>query len=140
MIVVGQKERIGAWVAEQIGNTSPWHGYEAIGIERDGELVGGVVIDNYLPGGRCSVHCAGRGQNWLTREFLRVVFVYVFRQLDCNVVLNIVSCPNHASMRFTRHLGFRCVHIIERGGRGGADAALFELKKADCRWIGDEHE
>lgn len=135
MIVCGQKERVGAWVGARIGNAQPWHNYEAIGIERAGEIVGGVVIDNYILGARCSIHCAGDGRRWLTREFLGVVFDYVFRQLGCNAVMNIVDGSNIDSIRFTGHIGFSEVHRIKGGGKGGSDGVIFELQKSDCKWI-----
>jgi RimJ/RimL family protein N-acetyltransferase len=133
-IVCGQKERVGAWVGARIGNAEPWHNYEAIGIEHQGELVGGVVIDNYITAARCSIHCAGAGRRWLTREFLFVVFDYVFRQLGCNAVVNIVDGSNADSIRFTGHLGFSIVHRIKGGGKGGSDGVIFELQKSDCKW------
>lgn len=134
-IVCGQKERVGAWVAARIGNAAPWHDYEAIGLEQAGQLVGGVVIDNYIPGARCSVHCAGAGRRWLNREFLAVVFDYVFRQLGCQAIVNVVAGCNADSLRFTAHIGFREVHRIRGGGRAGSDGVIFEMQKTDCKWI-----
>lgn len=135
MIVCGQKERVGDWVAQHIGNTTPWHLYEAIGIERDGKIIGGAVIDNYIHESRCSVHCAGEGLNWCSREFLFAVFDYAFRQLKCNAILNIVDGNNTKSLRFTAHIGFKEVHRIKGGSYRGADAVLFEMQKQDCKWI-----
>jgi RimJ/RimL family protein N-acetyltransferase len=135
MIVTGQKERVGAWVAEQIGNEAPWHCYEAIGIEHENAIIGGVVIDNYIDGARCSIHCAGIGKKWLNREFLRVVFDYVFRQLGCNSVMNVVESRNADSMRFTSHVGFSEICRMVGSGDKGSDAVIFEMRKDDCRWI-----
>ena len=134
-IVTGKKEYVGDWVSKLIGNTNPWHDYEAIGIERNGELIAGAVIDNYIPGARCSVHCAGTGKKWLTREFLFVVFDYVFRQLKCSAVMNIVDGTNVDSLRFTAHLGFSEVYRIKGGGKNGSDGVIFEMQKSSCRWI-----
>lgn len=136
MILFGEKERVGEWVGKRIGNLTPWHSYEAIGIESGGDIVGGVVIDNYIPNARCSIHCAGKGKKWLNREFLFVVFDYVFRQLKCNAVVNIVNSNNVASLKFTRHLGFKDVHVILGGGGNGGDGVILEMRKSDCKWIG----
>jgi RimJ/RimL family protein N-acetyltransferase len=132
MIVINQKEWVGEFVADRMGVTSDWDKYEAIGISKNGVLVGGVVIDSYL-GGMCSIHCAGDG-NWLTRDFIKCVFNYAFNQLGCNAILNVVSSGNERSLRFTKHLGFNVVHIV-KGGRGDNDAVLLELQKSNCRWI-----
>jgi len=129
-IVIGQKERVGEWVAAQMGRSSSWAAYEAIGIERDGELVGGVVIDGYKKDTRCSIHCSGIGKRWLSREFMRVVFDYVFRQLNCKSVVNPVDANNAESIRFTQHIGFtETVRIPE------AELIIFTLPRADCRWL-----
>lgn len=132
-IVVGQNERVGAFVANRIGN-SKWVDYQAIGIEKDGEIIAGVVIDGYVPGARCSIHCAGDGKKWLTREFLAIVFSYVFQQIDCKVVVNPVNSSNKDSVRFTSHLGFKEVARIP-GGYVDGDLLIFTLNKEDCRWI-----
>lgn len=132
-IVVGQNERVGDFVASRIGN-SKWVDYQAIGIEKDGEIIAGVVIDGYVPGARCSIHCAGDGKKWLTREFLAIVFSYVFQQIDCKVIVNPVNSSNKDSMRFTSHLGFKEVARIP-GGYVDGDLVIFALNKEDCRWI-----
>lgn len=135
MIITGQKERVGAWVGSMIGNNTEWHDYEAIGIERAGELVAGVVVDSYIKAARCSVHCAGIGRRWLNREFIHVVADYVFRQLECNAVVNMVDSTNTDSIRFSEHLGCKEVYRIKGGGQHGSDGIVFELQKSECKWI-----
>lgn len=134
-LVVDQRERIGKWVAERIG-CSPWTGtdYQSIGLEKDGELVGGVVIDGFVRGARCSIHCAGVGRHWLNKEFLRFVFRYVFEQLKCRVIVNPVSSANADSLRFTEHIGFTEACRIEDGYPDG-DLVIFKMPKAKCRWL-----
>jgi hypothetical protein len=80
--VIFDKARVNEWVASRIGRKAPWPGdeFQAFGVERDGQIVGGVVIDGIVIGARCSIHCAGDGKRWLTREFLTVVFDYAFRK------------------------------------------------------------
>lgn len=53
--------------------------FTCMGIERDGEIIGGVVF-NCFTGPDVEVTVAGRG--W-TRGFLRSVGVYAFEQLGC---------------------------------------------------------
>lgn len=133
-IVLGEDQLVGDWVAAKIGNKTPWHDYVTIGIGRDGHIIGGAVIDNYILHARCSVHCAGSEGNWLNRQFLEVVFDYIFRQLKCNAVINVVRGSNAPSLRFTQHIGFKEFHRIPGGSTDGTDAVMFQLLKADCRW------
>lgn len=129
-IIIGQKERVAQWVSSKMGKQSAWSAYEAIGLEQDGELIGGVVIDGYTRNVRCSIHCSGEGKKWLNRTFLSVVFGYVFNQLKCKAVVNPVDISNEASIRFTSHLGFtEAVRIPE------AELVIFTMPRADCRWL-----
>lgn len=132
-IITGQKERIGDWVAEKIGCGREWRDYEAIGVESDGELTGGVVFDDYVANSRCSMHCAGTG-NWVGREFLFALFDYAFRQLSCKVVVALVNSENIASAKFVSHLGFEEKCRLE-GGSPEGDLIVFTMRKEECRWL-----
>lgn len=133
-IVPNQKERVGQWVAEKIGCSKDWGAYEALGLEENGDLIAGVVIDGYAKNARCSIHCAGEGKRWLNREFLFAVFDYVFRQLNCRVVVTPVNSENVASMKFIAHLGFEEQLRIEGGSPEGA-MVIFVLRREACKWF-----
>ncbi len=131
-------KRVNEWVSQRIGRLSPWQSeYQAIGIEKDGCLVGGVVVNGIVIGARCSIHCAGEGKFWLNREFLRVVFHYVFNTLNCNVVINPVDADNADSIRFTSHLGFKESLRIPNGSKD-CDLLIFTMPRASCRWVAQE--
>lgn len=131
MIVTGQP--VIDWVAGKIGNTT-FTNAQGLGVEKDGRIVGGAVIDSYVKDVRCALHCAGEGKRWLSREFLFVVFDYVFRQLNCKVIINTVNSTNVDSLRFTKHIGFSPLPTIKDGGVGG-DLVIFTLHKDECRWL-----
>lgn len=133
-IVANQKERVGDWVADKIGCDRNWGAFEAIGIEQDGAIIAGVVIDGYTKNARCSIHCAGDGKRWLNREFLSVVFRYVFVQAACRVVVSTVNSENEASMKFTAHLGFEEQCRVE-GGSPEGDLVIFAMRRENCRWL-----
>jgi RimJ/RimL family protein N-acetyltransferase len=136
-LVIGQRGRVAEWVAQRVGRHTQWNGdAEAIGLEKDGNLIAGVVFDDYIPRGRISMHCAGEGKRWLNREFLFSCFDYPFRQLAVNVILNSVDASNEASIRFTRHIGFEYLATVP-GGAGDTDLMLFILQRENCRWLGD---
>lgn len=133
-VVVGQKERVGAWVAERVGQNGAWSNYEALGLERDGCLVAGVVLDSYVSGARCCMHVAAEGRDWLNREFLWLCFHYAFEQLGCNVVIGLVRSDNEAALRFDTHLGFEEVARIP-GGSGDCDLVILAMQRKTCRWL-----
>lgn len=134
-LVSGQSRRVSAWVASKITGSADFHdSCTALGAERDGELVGGMVVSGWVPGVRCTLHMAGEGDVWITRGILREVFWYVFEQLQCKVVIGWVSSGNEKSMRLTQHLGFKEVGRIA-GGCSDGDLVYFAMYKTECRWI-----
>lgn len=71
-------ERVARFVSEEVGfGLCP--PYSVIGIEKDGMIVAGVLI-NQFEGHDCHITVAGKG--W-TRGFIETVGQYVFEQLGC---------------------------------------------------------
>lgn len=132
-IIANDSARVAAWVAERIG-CAPYRSYAGLGIERDGMLVGGVVVEGYVKGIRCAIHCAGDGRRWLTREFLYVVFDYVFRQLGCQVAVSPVAEDNADCIRFITGIGFEVCGKIPHGA-GHCDLIIFAMPRRKCRWL-----
>lgn len=139
-LVINDRKRIGAWVAAQIGACRPWTNSGALGVEDEhGELVAGVVLDAYRAKGSGSLHCAGIGKRWLTREFLFAVFDYCFNQLELKALINTVAANNPDSIRFTEHIGFKEIHRVTQGWDGEADMIIYQLHRDDCRWLGERN-
>jgi hypothetical protein len=46
-LIFDDKERVGAWVAEQVVQESEWGSYYAMGAEVDGQIVSGIVFNNF---------------------------------------------------------------------------------------------
>lgn len=133
-IVVGQRERVGAWVAERVRASCGWANYEAIGLEKDGRLIAGVVFDSYVAGARCCMHVAGDGKTWLNREYLWFCFHYAFEQMGCKVVIGLVNADNDDALRFDRHIGFKEVARIPDGA-GDCDLVVLAMQRKTCRWL-----
>lgn len=136
-LILNDKQRINEWAWQKVGRESPFfpHSkYEALGIEEDGEIIAGVVFDGWKKDARCSMHCAGVGKRWLTKEFLYICFNYVFNLANCKVIINSVSSDNADSIRFTEHIGFKEVGRIKNGD-GDCDLIIYALNKEDCRHL-----
>lgn len=71
-------ERVAQFVSDKIG-AALVPPFTAMGIERNGEITAGVVF-NCFEG--ADVHFTAAGKGW-TKEFMRAVGDYVFRQLGC---------------------------------------------------------
>jgi RimJ/RimL family protein N-acetyltransferase len=100
------------------------------------ELIGVVAFNNFV-GNVCSIHLAGDG-NWVSREFIRAVFDYPFRQLSVVAMIAPVPGNNHKALKFDTHFGFRVIHTVRDGWEKGVDLHLLQLRKEDCRWLGKE--
>ncbi|WP_253724689.1 hypothetical protein [Burkholderia multivorans] len=76
-IVWDDPDRIMRFVAERTGEER-YRDFSAIGLERDGELVAGVVYQLYTgPGGSILMHVASDGsREWLSRAYLAACFRY----------------------------------------------------------------
>jgi len=135
-LITNDRARVGAWVAERVGRDTPFVHEAALGLEKDGELVAGIVIDGYVEHARGSMHCAGTGKYWLNREFLFACFDYAFNFLGLKALINPVSASNEASLRFTKHIGFTEIARIPQAWDGKEDLVLFQLHRNDCRWLG----
>lgn len=132
-LVYEDDERVGRWIAERTqGEWRP--GSKCIGLERNGQLVAGMMAD-WFNGASCYLHVAAEGRNWLNRDFIWHCFHYVFRQLGCNVAIGIVSSDNEAALRFDTHLGFTELARVPEGDPHG-DLVILTLTKTQAeRWL-----
>lgn len=132
-LVYGEDERVGMWISERAGGE--WRqGGKCIGLERDGELIAGMMVDWYN-GASCYMHVAAEGRHWLNRDFLWHCFHYVFRKLNCNVAIGLVSSANKAALKFDTHLGFVEVARIPKADPEGDLVVLTVTKDAAGKWL-----
>lgn len=107
---------------------------QCIGLERDGELVAGVLFEGFN-GNSIRMHVASDGtKKWMTREFLAVAFAYPFLQLKVKKILGLVDSMNENALSFDRALGFKTEHVIEDAGKTGS-LVILSMSRDDCRWL-----
>jgi RimJ/RimL family protein N-acetyltransferase len=115
--VIITDERAARFVSDTLGFglCAPW---TCMGIERNGEVVAGVVFNNFE--GR-SVHMSAAGAGW-TRVFLEAIGQYAFEQLGCARITAITGQPDVAALakrlggevegRLRSHFGPGCDGIV----------------------------
>jgi RimJ/RimL family protein N-acetyltransferase len=131
-VVFDEPDRVAAFVADIIG--CEFHAYTALGLEKRGELVAGVVYDKYS-GTDVSMHVAAvPGSRWMTRGFLASAFQYPFWQLGCKRVSATVESTNEAALKLNRHLGFQYEAVLRDAVPGG-DVILMVLWKERCAFL-----
>jgi RimJ/RimL family protein N-acetyltransferase len=136
-VLIADAERVGEFCSKLMGNIQ-WGVHTAIGIERDGELIGGVVYDGFN-GRNIWAHIAGKpGTRWLTRSFLYAMYHYPFVQLGVERITGPVDSTNLEAIRLDTHMGF--VHEATlRGASPNGDLLLFVMWKQNCRYLGDRY-
>ena len=132
-IVWGEDERVGHWAAERMGGTFDKRSGNAIGLERDGQLIAGVIFDTWNVHS-IAMHVAAVGPNWLNRAYMRACFSYAFDQLKVHKVLGWVDSRNLKARRFDEHLGFVVEGVIKDAGRHG-DILIYSMTRQQCRTL-----
>jgi RimJ/RimL family protein N-acetyltransferase len=109
-------------------------GMKGLGLERDGELVAGVLYEGFNHH-NVWMHVAAEGKHWLNRDFLRYCFYYPFVELGVSRVSGYVEASNLAARRFDEHLGFRQEAVLQGAASDGGDVILYVMRRDDCRYL-----
>jgi RimJ/RimL family protein N-acetyltransferase len=109
-------------------------GMKGLGLERDGELIAGVVYEGFN-GNNVWMHVATTpGKKW-TMEYLRYCFYYPFEELGCKRVSGYVEASNEVARRFDEHLGFQQEAVLRGAATDGGDVILYVMRREDCRYV-----
>jgi RimJ/RimL family protein N-acetyltransferase len=132
-LIIDQPDTVSAWVASHIPHVDRFANMAAIGVERDGALIGGVVYHEYR-GNDIQLSCAATTRRWLSEGVLRALFAYPFITLQCERITSFTPSRNTHTRRFLEKLGF-----IEEGnmrhGFAGDDCIIYGMLKQECKWI-----
>ncbi len=125
MIVTG--EPVAAFVAKTCGRriVPP---YEAVGIEREGEIVAGVVFNHFTG---ADVHVTAAGHRW-TRGFLADVGQYVFGQLGCERMTFVTEQPS--VVRLAERLGGQVEGLLRNHFGKDRPGFIVGVLKDDYPW------
>ncbi len=106
----------------------------AIGLEKHGRLVAGVLFDNFN-GANVNMHVASDGsKNWMSREYLWYCFHYPFRQLGVKRITGVVAESNKAAQSFDEHIGFELETRLKDAAPDG-DLLIYVMTPDKCRWL-----
>jgi RimJ/RimL family protein N-acetyltransferase len=110
-----------------------------IGLKEDGQMIAGVLFEDYN-GVNIHMHVAALpGRRWMTREYLFTCFAYPFVQLGCNRITGTVEASNLDARRFDEHLGFTQEALLKGAARDGGDVIIYVMFREHCRFI-KEHK
>lgn len=133
MIVIGA-EKVAPWVSKKMLGAR-FKADEAIGLERDGEIVAGVVYEDWN-GASFVCHIAVEGR--MTPGYLGAIFHYPFVHCGAQKIIAPVAESNEDSVAFVENLGFRLEHRILDAHPDGA-IRLYSMTADNCRFIGGRY-
>jgi len=125
--MIATDNRVVAFVAKECGVDFIPH-WTCMGIERDGEIIGGVVF-NVFEGADVHISVAGRG--W-TAGFLAGVGHYVFDILKCERITALTEQPS--VVRLAERLGGQLEGMMRNHFGKGRDAFLVGILKEDWKF------
>lgn len=133
-LVFDERERVARWVAQGGDPLARYGNYYAMGAERDGELVAGIVVDHLLEGANAFGHIRIDKPGKDTHALLRAFFDYAFNQ--CRLKRVTGFCPSvwPKVLAFDKKLGFEEEFVIKDGFPGG-DMVVLVMWRNKCRWL-----
>lgn len=138
-IIWDQDKRIIDFVAHKVDEQEFLKPAAAIGIEKNGDLVGGVVFDCYT-GSNVMMHVASNGSKyWLNPAFMYFCFAHAFITLKCNVITGLVRADNQKALNFDINLGFKHTGRLPQACSDGTDILILTMLKAECRYLKDKY-
>lgn len=114
-------------------------GMKGLGLERNGELIAGVVYEGYNKYNVWMHVAAQPGARWMTREYLWYCFHYPFVELGVQRVSGYVEASNHAARRFDEHLGFKEEARLAGAASDGGDVISYVMWRDQCRFLRKEN-
>jgi RimJ/RimL family protein N-acetyltransferase len=138
--IISNPARVWAYVSDRIP-VPVVAGMKGLGLERDGELVAGVIYEGFN-GVNVWMHVAASpGRRWMNKEYLRYCFHYPFVEMGVQRVSGAVDASNLEARRFDEHLGFKQEAVLKGAAADGGDVILYVMRPEDCRFLArTEHE
>lgn len=122
-VVYDSPHYVCSWLAEQMGNR-PGAVYAALGYERDGQLVAGVVFD-MVTKTNVFVHIASVAEMF-PGELLAAVARYVFVQNKLRRMTFVVKDTNTPCVKLIEKLGATCEGVL-KGAHEDGDLFIYAL-------------
>lgn len=123
------------WIEERTGCVLTRNARALLAETSQGCTVGMVAYDGWTPGSVQAHMAVAYPAVW--RALLRPAFDYPFRFAGKEVLIGVIASDNARSVAAARAFGFTEAHRITDGWSKGTDLIIFEMRRADCRWLKD---
>lgn len=133
-LIIDQKERVCDWVSARLDRCSvPFVGYYAMGVERNGELVAGIVMDNYNAQNaypHIVIEKTGKDVIQLITAFCD----YAFNHCQLKRLTAMIPASKPDVLAFDLKLGFEYEFLMKDGAKDG-DLHIIKMTPQSCRWL-----
>ena len=128
-----QGDPVGVWVVQQTKGAYHYNS-TAIGLERDEQIVAGVVYESFMVTTiTCHIGITGR----VNKKFLRAIFDYPFKVCKVDKIIAPIPADNEKSIKLVTNMGFTEEARIKRSN---GDMIFFTMLKENCRFLGGKYE
>lgn len=138
-LVTGHRQEVGLWMVDRLPDMQEVPGgFEAIGVARGDELIGGCLFTNFVryeDGGAIQVWAAGEPGQWVSRRIISAMLGYPFVQLGCHRIWAMVAKRNRPSRKLLTDLGFRLEGVARQHFGRKKDAMSYGMLREECKWI-----
>jgi hypothetical protein len=91
-------------------------------------------------GKTCQMHMVNLKGGYTPKQLLKASFDYPFNQLGIEKAFGIVNSKNIKAIEYDQKLGFKEAVRFAGMHDDGGDLVVFEMDKADCRWIRERNK
>jgi len=125
-LIFDEPERVASWVADQMKGGAVWSEYYAMGAEKNGNIVSGVVFENYNTF-NANVHIAVSKPSKLLLELLDHAYCYAFDTCKLKRLTGLVEADNEKAFKLDLHIGFEVEAVMKNAGSSGQDVFILVL-------------
>lgn len=133
--IFDDKERVGQWVAEQVDQDTHWGSFYAMGVEKDGELVAGVVMNEYN-GHNAACHIAITKTGKHVFRLFEFFADYAFNHCGLKRLTGMVPTSKPDVIAFDKHIGFQEEFVMKQAAKDGSDLCILVIwPDENNRWL-----
>lgn len=126
---------VGHWVAHQVDGGYFETRSEAIGLEKDGELIAGVIYENW---NHQSIFCHIALLGQITPKFIAAIFHYPFEVCNVEKIIAPIRGDNRKAINLVKKMGFSEEARIKDAAPTG-DLVFYTMTRNACRFLGDRY-
>ena len=124
------------WICDGLGEDTDWVGDSyTFGIEYRGQIVGGIIMNNYRKDLDVWLTIYSTSPHWCSKSVLKYIFTTCFETLNCKRVNIFVSKDNQKSLNLCTRLGFKKEGLLRQYRENGQDCFIMGMLKKECKWL-----